>query len=197
MSRWRSLPLPRTGCVRRWTTARCSTFAAAAIRWSSSALQQGGGGAFVENDCRLGEGGVPAVLPTGFDEPAAARIWLHHRPQHGRQVHVPAPERADRRAGADRIVRAGPLGAHRHRRSPVLPGRRVRRPRARPLDVHGRDGGDGRHPQSGDGARASSSSTRSGAARRPSTACPSPGPRSSTCTPSIAAARSLPPTTTR
>ena len=35
------------------------------------------------------------------------RIWLAHRPQHGRQEHLPAPERADRDPGADRLLRAG------------------------------------------------------------------------------------------
>ncbi len=39
--------------------------------------------------------------------------------------------------------------AHRHRRSPVLARRRRRRSRARPLDLHGRDGGDRGDPQSG------------------------------------------------
>ena len=39
--------------------------------------------------------------------------------------------------------------AHRRRRPPVLPRRRRRRSRARPLDLHGRDGRDRRHPQSG------------------------------------------------
>jgi DNA mismatch repair protein MutS len=34
------------------------------------------------------------------------------RPQHGRQVDLPAPERADRHAGADGQLRAGRSGAH-------------------------------------------------------------------------------------
>ena len=49
-----------------------------------------------------------------------------HRPQHGRQIDLPAPERADRAAGADRQFRAGHAGADRHRRPAVLPGRRRR-----------------------------------------------------------------------
>ena len=74
------------------------------------------------------------------------------RPQHGRQVDIPAPERADRGDGAGRLVRAGEGRDHRHRRSPVQPRRRRRRSGARPLDLHGRDGRDRRHPQPGDGA---------------------------------------------
>ena len=63
---------------------------------------------FIANDCVLGRG------------PHLAR----HRPQHGRQVHLPAPERADRDPGADRRLRAGARGADRHRRPAVQPGRR-------------------------------------------------------------------------
>ena len=40
-------------------------------------------------------------------------------------------------------------GAYRRRRPAVLPRRRRRRSRARPLDLHGRDGRDRRHPQPG------------------------------------------------
>ena len=49
-----------------------------------------------------------------------------HRPQHGGQIDLPAPERADHAAGADRLVRAGDAGADRHRRPAVLPRRRRR-----------------------------------------------------------------------
>ena len=72
-----------------------------------------------------------------------------HRPQHGGQIDLPAPERADRAAGADRQLRAGDARADRHRRPPVLARRRRRRSGARALDLHGRDGRDRRHPQSG------------------------------------------------
>ena len=51
----------------------------------------------------------------------------HHRPQHGRQVHLPAAGRADRADGADGLVRSRALGAagaggphlHPHRRQPT------------------------------------------------------------------------------
>ena len=49
-----------------------------------------------------------------------------HRSQHGRQIDLPAPERADRAAGADRQLRAGEPGEDRHRRPPVLARRRRR-----------------------------------------------------------------------
>ena len=72
-----------------------------------------------------------------------------HRAEHGRQVDLPPPERAHRHPRADRLVRAGEVGADRHRRPPVQPRRRRRRPRPRPLDLHGRDGRDRRDPQPG------------------------------------------------
>ena len=56
------------------------------------------------------------------------------------------------------------------RRSHLRARRRVRQHRARPVDVHGGDAGDGEHPARGDVAAASSSSTRSAAARPRSTA---------------------------
>jgi DNA mismatch repair protein MutS len=71
------------------------------------------------------------------------------RPEYGRQVDLPAPECADRHSRADRFLRAGEIGAHRRRRPVVQPCRCVGRPGARALDLHGRDGRDGRHPQSG------------------------------------------------
>ena len=72
-----------------------------------------------------------------------------HRPEHGGQVDVPAPERADRRARADGRLRAGEARQDRRRRPAVLARRRRRRSRPRTLDLHGRDGGDRRDSQSG------------------------------------------------
>ena len=111
-----------------------------------------------------------------------------HRPEHGRQVDLSAPERAHRRARSDGRLRAGPRGAYRRRRPAVLARRRGRRPRPRALDLHGRDGRDGGDPQPGDARARSSSSTRSAAAPRPSTGSRSPGRRSSICTRKTAAA---------
>ena len=76
-----------------------------------------------------------------------------HRPQHGRQEHLSAAERADRDPGADGLLRAGALGADRHRRPAVQPGRRRRRSGARPLDLHGRDGRDRGDPEPGGAAQ--------------------------------------------
>ena len=56
------------------------------------------------------------------------------------------------------------------RRSHLRARRRVRQHRARPVDVHGRDAGDRDDPARGDRRAAWSSSTRSAAARRRSTA---------------------------
>ena len=86
--------------------------------------------------------------------------------------------------------------AYRRRRPAVLARRRRRRSRARPLDLHGRDGRDRGDPQPGGASARWSSSTRSAAAPRPSTACRSPGRRSSICTRSTAAARCSPRTST-
>jgi DNA mismatch repair protein MutS len=46
-------------------------------------------------------------------------------------------------------LRAGAIGPYRRRRPAVLARRRLRRSRARALDLHGRDGRDRRHPQPG------------------------------------------------
>ena len=98
-----------------------------------------------------------------------------HRPEHGRQIDLPPPERADHPARPGRRLR--PRGAREARpgRPPVQPGRRLGQSRPRPLDLHGRDGRDRGDPRPGDARKASSSSTRSAAAPRPMTASPSPG----------------------
>ena len=71
------------------------------------------------------------LRPLGARRRAGRRHPADHRPQHGRQVDLPAPERADRRAGPDGRLRAGRRGADRRRRPAVLPRRRRRRPRPR------------------------------------------------------------------
>ena len=80
-----------------------------------------------------------------------------HRPEHGRQIDLPAPERADRAAGADRQLCAGDARADRHRRPAVLARRRGRRSGARALHLHGGDGGNRRDPQPGQRALAGDS----------------------------------------
>ena len=83
----------------------------------------------------------------------ARRDLAADRAQHGRQVDLPAPERADRDPGADGLLRAGARRPYRRRRPAVLPRRRLRRSGARALDLHGRDGRDGGDPQPGGRAR--------------------------------------------
>ena len=94
---------------------------------------------FVANDCDLSP---PAA---GARRPHLAA----HRAEHGGQVDLPAPERADRDPRADGQLRAGAPRQDRRRRPAVLARRRRRRSRARALDLHGRDGRDRRDPQSG------------------------------------------------
>ncbi len=83
----------------------------------------------------LGRGGSGALAP--------------HRAQHGRQVHLPAPERADRAARPDRRLRPRRARRDRPRQPALQPRRRRRRPRPRPLHLHGRDGGDRGDPEPG------------------------------------------------
>ena len=118
------------------------------------------GGPFVANDCELSPPPPPYPAPTlpsparggGLARGRIGRGRPHlpcHRPQHGGQVDLPAPERADRGARPDGKLRAGEAGPHRRRRPPVLPGRCGRRSRPRTLDLHGGDGRDRRDSQSG------------------------------------------------
>ena len=111
------------------------------------------GGPFVANDCDLSPP-PPPILPRKRGRTGGAGPYLaDHRAEHGRKIDLPAPERADCRAGPDGQLRARQGRAYRHRRSPVLAGRRRRRSGARPFDLHGRDGRDRGDPQSGRRAR--------------------------------------------
>ena len=115
-----------------------------------------------------------------------------HRPEHGRQIDVPAPERADRRAGADGLVRAGAsarISASSTACSRASAPPTISRAAARPSWSRW-----SRPPRSSIRPASArwSSSTRSAAAPRPSTACRSPGRRSSICTRTTAAARCSP-----
>ena len=158
------------------------------------ALRKARGGPFIENDCCLGRADATAV-PTGFEEQATGRLWLVTGPnmagkstflrqnalialmaQMGsfvpaRRAHIGVVDRLFSRVGAsDDLARGG-------RRSWSRWSRRLRSSTRRPT-------------------AASSSSTRSGVARRPSTACPSHGQRSSICTTLIRAAPCSPRTST-
>ena len=75
------------------------------------------------------------------------------RPEHGRQVDLSAADGAARRHGAGRLVRAGPRSEDSARRSHLRAGRRLGQHRPRPVDVHGRDAGDGQHPAQRDRAQ--------------------------------------------
>ncbi len=101
---------------------------------------------FVANACDLSP---PPAAGEGSGKHLAA-----HRPEHGRQIDLPAAERADHGAGADGLVRAGEERAARRGGPAVLAGRRRGRSRARTLDLHGRDGRDRGDSQSGGTARA-------------------------------------------
>ena len=69
---------------------------------------------FIANTCDLSPAPAQKVRPALAD----------HRPEHGRQVDLPAPERADCAARPDRIVRAGGTRPDRHCRPAVLARRR-------------------------------------------------------------------------
>ena len=114
------------------------------------------GGTFVPND----------VMLNGIDA-AAGRA---DRAEHGRQVHLPAAGGAALAAGAGRLVRAGARGQAGPGRSHLRARRRLGQHRARPVDLHGRDAGDGAHPERRHLAAAWSCSTRWAAAPPPSTA---------------------------
>ena len=70
----------------------------------------------------------------------------HHRPQHGRQEHLYAPDGAHRADGADGLLRAGKVGLHRRGGPRVHAHRRLRRPLRRAEHLHGGDDGGGGDP---------------------------------------------------
>ena len=144
------------------------------------ALQAAKAGAFIGNDCVLAAARPDTTA--GFDEVTEARIWLVTGPNMaGKSTFLRQNALIAVLAQMGSFVPAA-LRPHRHRRPAVLARRRRRRSRPRPLDLHGRDGGDRRDPEPGDASARSSSSTRSAAARPPSTASPSPGRWWNTCT---------------
>ena len=119
--------------------------------------------------------------------PAAA----DHRPQHGRQVDLPAPGRADRRAGAGRQLRTRQRASS---ASSTACSAASAPPTtcARPLHLHGRDGRDRRHPDPGHAARAGGPG-RDRPRHAPTTAWRSPGVVEALHDESTAAAPSSPP----
>ena len=78
--------------------------------------------------------------------------------------------------GAGRVVRAGAQRQAADRRPHFRPRRRVRQHRARPVDVHGRDAGDGQHPAQRDVAEPADPRRDRPRHRRRSTVSASPGP---------------------
>ena len=80
---------------------------------------------FVPNDTFMGE----------KEEPGGH----HHRPQHGRQIHLHAPGGAHRPHGADGQLCSGQIRPHRRGGSNLHPHRRQRRPLRRPVHLHGGD----------------------------------------------------------
>ncbi len=92
---------------------------------------------------------VPNDLALHEHAPAAR----DHRSEHGGQVDLHAPGRADRRAGPHRQLRARHRGADRAGRPDLHAHRRRRRSRRRALDVHGRDDRDRQHPAQRDRAQ--------------------------------------------
>ena len=98
-------------------------------------------------EAALGAGA--AFVPNGCDLSPGRRCPAADRAEHGGQEHVPAAECAVGDPGAGRAAGAGGLGPYRGGRSPVQPGRRRRRPRARAQHVHGGDDRDGCDPEPG------------------------------------------------
>ena len=148
----------------RSTIASPSQSRADAIRWSKQRSIAAQCRPFVPNDCDLSRDG-------------GAEVVAGHRPQHGGQIDLPAPERADRDPGADgklRARRAAPISASSTGCSAASARATIWRAGAPPSWSRW-----WRPPRSSirRPTRASSSSTRSAAAPRPSTASPSPGRR--------------------
>ena len=108
------------------------------IETSGAFVIEGGRHPVVENALRsAGEPFVANACDLSATPAGRRPNRRRDRPEHGRQVDLPAPERADRGACPGGLVRAGGEGQDRHRRPAVLARRRRRRPRPWPLNLHG------------------------------------------------------------
>ena len=184
-ARWRRTPRRCSARRRRWrrstcwprspTTPRAATTASRTCTTATTSSVIEGRHPVVETMTR--EAFVPNDLSL---DGTTQQLLVITGPEHGRQEHLPAADGAALPDGAGRIVRAGAPGQAAGRRSHLRAGRRGRQHRARPVDVHGRDAGDGAASSTPRRRAASSCSTRSAAARRPSTASASPGRSPST-----------------
>ena len=156
--RWRAArDRRRRGRARRARRRRCARRARRA-KAAGPGRQVDDGAGFEIRGGRHPDGRGGARRQAAASSPTIAVLrrrphLARHRPQHGRQEHLSAAERADRDPGADRLLRAGRRGAHRRGRPAVQPGRRRRRSGARPLDLHGRDGRDRGNPEPGRAAK--------------------------------------------
>ena len=150
-----------------------------------AALRRDGETSFVPNDCdltRSASGGAGHVWLVTGPNMAGKSTFLRQNALIAILAQIGSFVPAERR------ISASPTGCS--------PGRRGRRPGPGALDLHGRDGGDGGHPQPGGRARAGHSRRNRPRHRRLSTGCRSPGRRSSICMTSTAAGRCSRPTST-
>jgi hypothetical protein len=142
-----------------WPTTPSRTSTTATSWWPPTSATRSSSGWPAARSCQR--------RPAGHHRPPArdpdrARTWAASPPTCGR-----------RRCSAcwrRRVVRAGARGQARHRRPDVRAGRRLGQHRPRPVHLHGRDAGDGAHPQRRHDRAAWWCSTRSAAAPPPSTA---------------------------
>ena len=131
--------LAERACSLQWTkpqlvTSRDCISKRAATRWSRNSWE------------------VATTYPTTWTWMIAAHAG-HHRPEHGGQIHLHAPDGTDRRAGSYGQLRARGLGAHRAARPDLHPHRRGRRPGGRPFDLHGGNDRGGEYSQQRDRAQ--------------------------------------------
>ena len=109
-----------------------------------------------------------------------------HRPQHGRQIDLPPPGRADRDHGADGQLRSRRRGEASGWSTSADANRRARRIAPRRIHLHGRDARDGAPARRASPSAACCCSTRSGAAPAPSTGWRSRGRSPNICTTRLA-----------